>query len=73
MGKEIIFLGVETLQKSLVTSLWIFNTILVPNLVPRACDPWEGNEGSGIIRNQTYRKLYVDRTAHALAKAKQIV
>ena len=20
------------------------------NLVPRACDPWEGNEGSGIIR-----------------------
>jgi hypothetical protein len=21
-----------------------------PNLVPRACDPWEGNEGSGIIR-----------------------
>ena len=24
-----------------------------PNLVPRACDPWEGNEGSGIIR---YRK-----------------
>ena len=25
---------------------------LVPgdNLVPRACDPWEGNEGSGIIR-----------------------
>jgi hypothetical protein len=19
------------------------------NLVPRACDPWEGNEGSGII------------------------
>ena len=22
----------------------------VRNLVPRACDPWEGNEGSGIIR-----------------------
>ena len=22
----------------------------VCNLVPRACDPWEGNEGSGIIR-----------------------
>ena len=21
-----------------------------PNLVPRACDPWEGNEGYGIIR-----------------------
>jgi hypothetical protein len=21
-----------------------------PNLVPRACDPWEGNEGSGVIR-----------------------
>jgi hypothetical protein len=21
-----------------------------PNLVPRACDPWEGNAGSGIIR-----------------------
>ena len=20
------------------------------NLVPRACDPWEGNKGSGIIR-----------------------
>ena len=20
------------------------------NLVPRACDPWEGNEGSGVIR-----------------------
>jgi hypothetical protein len=20
------------------------------NLIPRACDPWEGNEGSGIIR-----------------------
>jgi hypothetical protein len=20
------------------------------NLVPRACDPWEGNEGPGIIR-----------------------
>jgi hypothetical protein len=26
---------------------------LLINLVPRACDPWEGNEGSGIIR---YRK-----------------
>jgi hypothetical protein len=25
-----------------------FNT--QSNLVPRACDPWEGNEGSGIIR-----------------------
>ena len=25
-------------------------SILLPNLVPRACDPWEGNEGSGIIR-----------------------
>ena len=23
---------------------------LKPNLVPRGCDPWEGNEGSGIIR-----------------------
>ena len=23
---------------------------LILNLVPRACDPWEGNEGSGIIR-----------------------
>jgi hypothetical protein len=23
---------------------------LCSNLVPRACDPWEGNEGSGIIR-----------------------
>jgi hypothetical protein len=23
---------------------------VVNNLVPRACDPWEGNEGSGIIR-----------------------
>ena len=23
---------------------------LMVNLVPRACDPWEGNEGSGIIR-----------------------
>ena len=22
----------------------------IANLVPRACDPWEGNEGSGIIR-----------------------
>ena len=24
--------------------------MLSTNLVPRACDPWEGNEGSGIIR-----------------------
>ena len=24
--------------------------MLFSNLVPRACDPWEGNEGSGIIR-----------------------
>ena len=23
---------------------------MLNNLVPRACDPWEGNEGSGIIR-----------------------
>jgi hypothetical protein len=23
--------------------------LIGPNLVPRACDPWEGNEGSGII------------------------
>jgi hypothetical protein len=23
---------------------------MLPNLVPRACDPWEGNECSGIIR-----------------------
>jgi hypothetical protein len=23
---------------------------ILSNLVPRACDPWEGNEGSGIIR-----------------------
>ena len=27
-----------------------FSAILHHNLVPRACDPWEGNEGSGIIR-----------------------
>ena len=26
------------------------HSICIPNLVPRACDPWEGNEGSGIIR-----------------------
>ena len=24
--------------------------MIVVNLVPRACDPWDGNEGSGIIR-----------------------
>ena len=30
---------------------WRFHRILPgSNLVPRACDPWEGNEGSGIIR-----------------------
>ena len=28
----------------------IFIFLLCCNLVPRACDPWEGNEGSGIIR-----------------------
>ena len=26
------------------------NSLTQGNLVPRACDPWEGNEGSGIIR-----------------------
>ena len=30
-----------------------FACLVLANLVPRACDPWEGNEGSGIIR---YRK-----------------
>ena len=33
---------------------WIKNCVcqfmVIFNLVPRACDPWEGNEGSGIIR-----------------------
>jgi hypothetical protein len=27
-----------------------FEWLKYSNLVPRACDPWEGNEGSGIIR-----------------------
>ena len=36
--------GVSTLQKQKL----LIN--LVPNLVPRACDPREGIEGSGIIR-----------------------
>ena len=30
-------------------SQWPWVRLLI-NLVPRACDPWEGNEGSGIIR-----------------------
>jgi hypothetical protein len=35
-------------------SLCIFQYLtlyyIINNLVPRACDPWEGNKGSGIIR-----------------------
>ena len=29
---------------------WAIFSRVPTNLVPRACDPWEGNEGSGIIR-----------------------
>ena len=38
--------GLQLLYSSVIHAKSIVND----NLVPRACDPWEGNEGSGIIR-----------------------
>ena len=38
-----------------------------PISFPEPAIPWEGNAGSGIIRDRhAYKKLYVARTAHAL-------
>ena len=41
---------VQTREKSNEIDNSIKAIITTPNLVPRACDPREGNEGSGIIR-----------------------
>ena len=39
------------LPRRVVERAWVRDWLPVrSNLVPRACDPWEGNEGSGIIR-----------------------
>jgi hypothetical protein len=33
-----------------ISTGFLVSRLVLINLVPRACDPWEGNEGSGIIR-----------------------